>query len=70
MIHLQFKIYYSNEGKNDSMSEYIFTEPLDCVLDYSNYYVNKKRAVLKIKPETDEILNYLIDQEIENGEKI
>ena len=29
---VEFKIYYNNEGKNESMSSLIYNEPMECVI--------------------------------------
>ena len=67
---VEFKIYYNNDGKNESMSSVIYSEPLECVKLKSHYYVNKHRANLRMKRETDEIINYLIDREIKDGKVV
>lgn len=52
------------------MNELIYREPLKCEEEESNYYVGKKRANLKMQNKTDEIISYLIDEEIEGGKVV
>lgn len=69
-MEVYVKIYYQNDGGNDTMKSIDFIRPLKCQQHTSEYYINEMDTHLVIDQDTEEILHDLIDNEYEHYNRL